>query len=338
MPITIKEIAKLAGVSRGTVDRVLNNRPGASAQAIDIVQKIINEYGYTPNKAGKVLATNKNPITIGVALNSIGNPFFDEVKNGIEDAYFELKDFGLNLEVIEQKGYEPKKQQENLKLLKEKNVNAILFTPINHTSVVKFINENLIQIPIATLNQDIKGVDKLFYIGCDYEKSGRTAGHLMGMICKNQANIGIITGSIKILGHNKRVHGFSRVFKENFANMHIVEIVENNDDDEISYQVTKDMLVKNLNINALYFAAAGIEGGMKAVIELGFKGNIVCFDETEAVKKYIKSGHINATICQEPYKQGYEGIKTLYEIVSGLSKISSDLIITQTQIKIKENI
>ena len=55
MKITIKEIAEMAGVHRATVDKVLHKRPGVSDEVRQKVQKIIDEVGYTPNMAGKVL-------------------------------------------------------------------------------------------------------------------------------------------------------------------------------------------------------------------------------------------------------------------------------------------
>ncbi|MDE6961557.1 MAG: LacI family transcriptional regulator, partial [Lachnospiraceae bacterium] len=76
---TIKDIADLAGVSRGTVDRVLNNRGAVSPETAEKVLEIVRALDYRPNKAGIALAAQKKKYRIGVILFSEHNPFFDEV-------------------------------------------------------------------------------------------------------------------------------------------------------------------------------------------------------------------------------------------------------------------
>ena len=72
---TIKEIAALAGVSRGTVDRVLNHRGAVSPQTAEKILEIARSLDYRPNKAGIVLAAQKRKLKLGVVLLGRGNPF-----------------------------------------------------------------------------------------------------------------------------------------------------------------------------------------------------------------------------------------------------------------------
>ena len=65
---TIKEIAERAGVSRGTVDRVLNNRGAVCAETEERIRAIIKELDYKPNKAGMALAAQKKKYLIGIIL------------------------------------------------------------------------------------------------------------------------------------------------------------------------------------------------------------------------------------------------------------------------------
>ena len=76
---TIKEIAALAGVSRGTVDRVLNDRGAVNPETAEKIRKIAKELDYKPNRAGLVLAAQKKRLKLGVILFSTGNPFFQDV-------------------------------------------------------------------------------------------------------------------------------------------------------------------------------------------------------------------------------------------------------------------
>ena len=81
--MTIKEIAKLCGVSRGTVDRVLNKRGKVKLETQEMILRVIEEHGYTKNIAGRALTVKCMQPVIGVILCSEGNPFFDDVIAGL---------------------------------------------------------------------------------------------------------------------------------------------------------------------------------------------------------------------------------------------------------------
>ena len=80
---TIKEIASLAGVSRGTVDRVLNHRGAVSPQTEQKIWEIVQALDYKPNKAGIVLAAQKKNLKLGVVLLGLATPFYDDILIGV---------------------------------------------------------------------------------------------------------------------------------------------------------------------------------------------------------------------------------------------------------------
>ena len=93
--MTIKQIADLCGVSRGTVDRVLNGRGKVKPETEERVLRMIRQLGYTKNIAGKALTLKKTTPVIGVVVSSEGNPFFDDVIEGFHKAEKELRDYGV---------------------------------------------------------------------------------------------------------------------------------------------------------------------------------------------------------------------------------------------------
>ena len=96
--VTIKEIAQMAGVSRGTVDRVLNNRGRVSEENARRIREIARSLGYQPNKAGIALAAQKKKLKIGVILFGADNPFFQKVLDGY--ARDEQNDIAIRLAKI----------------------------------------------------------------------------------------------------------------------------------------------------------------------------------------------------------------------------------------------
>lgn len=94
---TIREIAELAGVSRGTVDRVLNHRGSVNAATAALVNDIAKKLDYKPNRAGIALAAQRKIVRIGVVLFDTGNPFFDEVWNSVLSKEEELNSYNCSV-------------------------------------------------------------------------------------------------------------------------------------------------------------------------------------------------------------------------------------------------
>ena len=340
MAVTIKKIAEYSGVSRGTVDRVLNNRGNVKPETEELVRKIADQLGYTPNIAGKALAARKKSLTIGIILISEGNTFFDDVINGINQAEKELKDYGVNIVLKRMKGYNA---QEQLKLIEElkENINILILNAISDTAVADAIAElSEKNIGVITVNTDIENSKRLCYVGSDYEKGGETACGMMGFLTNGHANIGILTGSEKILGHRQRVAGFRKIMKNKYPDMKEVAFAATDDDDIQAYEVTKQMLSKHKEIDTLFIVAAGIYGVCRAVMHLGLerKINIISFDKIPVTVDMMKAGIIKATICQQPFTQGNKSVHLAFDYLISGNKPEKDKYIMKNEIKIVENL
>ena len=92
---TMKEIADLAGVSRGTVDRALNKRGDIKPETREQILRIAQELGYTRNKAGTALAAKRKSVRFGVIIPETDNDFFAGVSEGFHSIEKEYADYGL---------------------------------------------------------------------------------------------------------------------------------------------------------------------------------------------------------------------------------------------------
>lgn len=341
MSPTIKEIAKIANVSRGTVDRALNDRPGVNEDVARRIKEIAKNLGYRPNLVAKALASHHHQMTIGVVINSEGNPFFDDVLSGIREAYHEISDFGFNLEIRTMRGYDAVRQAELINELAESGINALAVTPVSDPNIKKTLN-GLIHsgIPVVCFNLDLEGVDYLAYVGCDYYKSGQTLGAMIGHITGGKAHLGIVACSSNLEGHRQRINGCCNVLMNGFPNSSILQVIEAEDNEEISYQKTRDMLQTQDTLNALCFNAGGVQGGLQAVYELGFekKLNIFTFDLTPKVIEGIQIGTVQATIDQQPHFQGYQSIRILFNALLNEIYPANKKIYTKLNIILKYNL
>lgn len=315
MAVTMKQIAEACQVSRGTVDRVLNNRGKVKPEIDALVREMAKQMGYRPNTAGKALAARKKNYVIGVLLVSEGNEFFVQVEEGIRQAAEEIADFGIRVIIKRMKGYNVELQVSFIQKMKEE-VQFLVLHAINDERVQSAIHElKEAGIAVATLNSDIEESDRLFYVGGNFVKSGETAAGMMALIMGGQAEILIATGSIKSLGHNQRVYGFGSLCKKKYPGILVKDIIETNDDDDRAYQETKKVLAQQKEISAIYIAAAGAAGVCKAVSDSCQMDQItiIASDDTKTTREWMEKGLIKAIICQRPWMQGYQSILTATE-------------------------
>lgn len=341
MAVTIKDIAKIANVSRGTVDRALNGRGGVNREVELRVKKIAADLGYKPNRAGKALAARKKPVKIGCLLPSVDNPFFDDMIAGMQAAELELSDYGLSLDLVLQKGYDVEMHLKAIQNLADKGVDALCLTTVDVPMISGKLNELIRSgLPIATINSDVRGIARLFYVGCNYIKCGKTAAGILSLMLKEKGETLIVTGSVKMQGHNSRIHGFCKEVKDSKLNISLADVIESQDDDETAYLLTKESLIRYPNINSIYITAAGVAGVCRAVEELGLakKLYLITFDDIPSTRAAILNGTIDATICQEPFEQGYQAIKLMFNyFIEGIIP-EGGLVYTNDVIKIKQNI
>ena len=340
---TIKEIARLAGVSRGTVDRVLNNCGAVNPETAKKIKDIASAVNYSPNLAGKTLAVRKRQLKFGFILfsSTSSNPFFLDLVRGIEDRIEAFKKYGATVEIRYAAIDNPDLQVALIDELISEGIDGLAIAPINHPTVSNRLKQLTSQgFPIVTTNSDIPDCGRIAYVGSNYYKSGQTAAGLMNLICHDTANVGVITGSPWVLCHSERVAGFIDNSNENYPKIKVFNTAVNNDDDLESYSVTTRMLTTHKEINALFLAAAGVQGACKAVDDLGLQGKIkiISYDTTVPTCQLVESGAIIATIAQQPRTQGAKPLDILMDYVGMGVAPDTDCYYTKIEIRIKENL
>jgi len=339
--MTIKEIAQLCGVSRGTVDRVLNHRGKVKPETEALILRTIHRMGYTKNIAGKALTVRKSAPVFGALISSEGNPFFDDVVAGFRKAEEELVDYGVTVLLKTMRGYDVQRQLALMDELDDAGMTVLIMQPINDERIERRIRRLADRgVPTITINTDIENSCRLCYVGSDYTSGGETAAGLMRLVTRGQANLGIVTGVSTLLGHVQRLEGFERHLREICPELNVVDRVSAMDDMEHSYRMTLEMLRRHTEIDTLFITASGTFGACRAVIELGREKNmrVVAFDNVPSTVEMMRRGLVRAVVCQQPFLQGYQAIRAAFDVLlTGTSK-QGEQIIMENQIKILENL
>ena len=340
---TIKQIARLTGVSRGTVDRVLNRRGSVNPETASKVWEIAKAVNYSPNLAGKTLAVRKKQLKFGYILfgNKSGNPFFLDMAQGIETRAVQLEEYGVSVDIRHSAIDNPDQQARLMDELVRDGASGLAVTPINHPTVAERIRIlSRRGIPVVTANSDLPHSGRIAYVGSDYYKSGETAAGLLALVCGGEARVGVVIGSPRVLCHSERVAGFSRRLAEAYPGMAIAGTAVNNDDDLESFVMVRRLLEEHPETDALFLAAAGVPGACRALKDAGRAGRVrvVSYDAGSATRELVREGVIAATIAQEPFIQGSRPLEILLDFLGMGVKPEKELNYTDIEIKIRENL
>lgn len=343
--VTLQDIAKELGITKGTVDRAIHNRPDVSRETRDKVMELVRKYGYTADRAARTLSLRSKKLRIGVILQSTPQFFWDSLKSGIKKGESEL--FGYKTELIFRELKNPRQAVDIVNIMDEfihDRVDAVMLVPVNNRSVKEKIDEACDNnIPVITLNDDINDSKRLFYVGPQMQQSGRLAGELMGRFLKGAGKVMVINGSIESLEYQERFKGFSDVLQERFSSINVIAsyIYNLNELGNSGDTVLKGILENMQDIDGIYdvdgaslFNVASILKGFRKEKEVVLIGHEIW----SGVRELIEDGVIDACISQDPYSQGYFSIKLLYSYIADGQKPQYDKLNTKLDIIVKENV
>ncbi len=339
MPVTIKQIAKIAQVSRGTVDKVLHNRPGLSDAVRDRVMQVINELQYQPNQLAKSLSQSAIKRTLGViVIAPDGSPFAQQIKNGIEAIKNEMRDFGFEILLHEMREFDAEEQAEIIRRLIDDKVDGIAVMALQSASITEAVKcANGHSIPVVSFVSDLEGCERLCFVGQDLPKGARIAAELLAKAVGKRGGIAILHGPRNMNAHVQRIECFKQVLARDYPDIAIMECLETRDLDELSYRQAKKVL-SDPELAGIYLTGAGIGGVAKALCESNRRDvSLVCFDLTPVSIEYLHRGIIDFIIEQDAFEEGYLSVKVLAEYLLSKEQPEKDKIYTNCSICIKEN-
>lgn len=340
LAITIKEIAELAGVSIGTVDRALHNRGRVSAEVAQRIKEIAKEHNYEPSRAARALALSKNPIKIGVIAHLTKTEFMKQVVSGISTATEEVEKLGAEVILHEIPSLDVQLQLEAIESLMKQDIHALAISPVEDKSIEDKINDLVEKkIPVVTFNTDIGTSKRLCFVGLDNERSGRASAGLMAMLLQNQGKIAVVTGYLTNWANRLRVDGFAKEIENHFPNMSITGVHVCSDEDEIAEEITEGIL-NDKDISGIFVSGGGQAGVCRAVEKSDSEGRVklIAHDMIPNNIKYLKEDILDFVIDQNAFDQGYKPIIMLFELLFANEKQEDRCQYTDIIIKTKYNL
>ena len=315
--ITVKDIAEKAGVSRGTVDRVLHDR-GRVAEGVKLkVQEAIEALEYKPNLVARSLATQKTYTIACLLPDPTEDPFWQKPQLGIEAARQEVIDFGVDIDHFYFSLFDSQSFKNSSVALLESNPDAVLIATEFYSqaeSFFKIATER--KIPVLCINTLITEFPTLGYIGQDSFQSGVLAGRLFDISVPNlngivTSNIGARSIEQKHLLHKEQ--GLHYYFDENDKLVHISEVDLVSFMDQVQLEKELKEILDPLTFQGIFITNSRAYHIIPVLRSLGYTDKcIIGFDLLAENQEFLQSGDIDFIINQDPVKQGSLAIKTLF--------------------------
>lgn len=314
----VKEIARRANVSIGTVDRVIHNRSGVSPKTKEKVNQIIKEMNYKPNLLGRILASKKIfRLASLIPKVSAETSFWEAPLKGIEMAESEIRQYNVHV----QKFFYDQNDRESFvteakKILKE-GVDGIMLAPTFIEESIDFTNRcKKLNIPYVFIDSDIPDQPSLAYIGPNLYHSGYLAANLSSYLVKKNDKILIINISTEIENHHhllRKEDGFKGYFKSH----ELQNQVEKIDIRKTSYTAIKkaldEELLKNDDIRLMVVTNSKVSKVARYLKETQRNIKLIGYDFVKENIAYLDEDIIDFLICQKPADQAYKGIRALYK-------------------------
>ncbi|GHV73044.1 transcriptional regulator [Spirochaetia bacterium] len=337
---TIREIAELAEVSRGTVDRVLNNRGYVKPDTKKKIQALLQELHYQPNRNARALSIQKKNFTIAYIYRATEiNVFFDDVITGLKAKVAELSEHRISLLVKRIKPDDTPAFIRTMNKMQKAGIDGFIITAFNNEKIRKKTNELVDQgFPVIACNVDLAGTQRLAFVGCNLYRSGYIAGGLLSITVGGRANIGIVTSGTPELVD--RIRGFTDAIHTNHPDIHIKEIVTTEEDNSKTLSGTKAMMKKNPGIRMIFSETVAVHGVCRALKDLGVdkKVKVICFDDMPSIRQLMLEGYVSAIVFQNPFWQGYRSFELLWDYLLNRRAPEHEFNYSITEIRIRESI
>ena len=340
---TIQMVADLAGVSRGTVDRVLNGRSYVSAPVRQRVLAAIQETGYVSYREHhqQELQSATALLTLGVLLPNWENQFRSEVEQGIRTAREELEDAGVRVLVRRCRTDLPGEALELLEELVKEGASGLSICALNDRAVEEKVAELVDSgIPCITFNSDLPNSHRTCFVGQDVYQTGRVAGELMGKSLVPGSRVLAAVGNQKFDGHQKRLRGFLDRMEELDFPQDDILVRETFNDYGTTVQVVSETLAEYPDLAGIYMANLSVSGCAEAVRSAGRTGQVrvICHDINEGIRQLLLGGGVDYTIPQDFVQQGYAPIMLLKDLLRRGKLVDSARFASKIGILCRENL
>lgn len=320
--VRIIDIAKKAGVSKGTVDRVIHKRGHVSPAVKKRILEVMEELDYRPNIIASALAYNKSWKIAALLPNPANDPFWMQPKNGIQKALNFTSDFGVDVDFYHYVDADRLAFQNCCDQILAGSYDAVLIAPLFYKESHQFLNEcHEMGIKYFLFNTFLERKDKSFqcYIGQDSYQSGVLAAKLLDFGIENGDGVMVLhleKGIYNAKHLLAKEQGFQNYFIEHpNRNIQIIKTSFEEPTDSVAFRKFMNYQLKSYpNLKGIFVTTSRAYHLVNVLSDIQTKKiKLVGFDLIPDNLANLQAEKIDFLINQNPVKQGYLGILNIFE-------------------------
>jgi LacI family transcriptional regulator len=299
--MTLEDVAREAGVSLATVDRVVNGRIGVHARTIERVNAAIKQLGFLPDPHASRLARGRD-YDFRIILPKGENEFMRALGEEFRATRERQLQERVRLSIQHVDTFDGEALAAALERLPG-GIDGVAVVALDHPAVTEAINALAdAGVVVLTLVSDVPNSRRAHYVGIDNFAAGRTAASLIGrFVGPRRGKVGMIAGSLALRDHVERQFGFEQILSREYSNLEVLPVREARDENARVEAVSRSLLQDHPDLVAIYNAGGGQAGVIAALEATNRVGDVifVAHELTASTRRHLVRGTVDAIINQD---------------------------------------
>ncbi|KKC38246.1 hypothetical protein WH87_08565 [Devosia epidermidihirudinis] len=316
---TVHDVARAAGVSLATVDRVLNGRPGVRAATVEKVEAAIAEIGFQRDLSASLLARARDLRVVFIIPDS-SNEFMASLADAVTRRAGQALTDRIYIETQRLRALDAGALAKALDGLDARTTDCAVIVGGEEPSVLTAVDSATKRgIVVMTLVSDLPATQRHHFIGVDNVAAGRTAASLLGRFLPQGGKVAVIAGSLHLRDHSERLSGFRATMAAEFPALELIGPSEGHDERSETEAIVADVLARHPDLAGLYNLGAG-NAGLVAALDAAPSASalrVIAHELTEPTRRGLRSGVIDVVLDQNPDGEIREAIAAARTLALG---------------------
>ncbi len=337
---TVHDIAREAGVSLATVDRVLNGRAGVRKATAARVREAVQRLGYVRDISAANLARQRQ-YRFAVLLPDRRSQFLKNLRGAISEASRGMLADRADIRTLAAPFQDPAAFTRMVDALVRDGVDGVAVmaseTPVVRDAIARLKDRNVAVVALVT---DQPNSRRDYFVGIDNLAAGRTAGVLMGrFLAGRRGKVAVAVNTLQARDMVERRIGFDEVLARAFPQLKALPSVEGRDERELTARVLGRCLDQTEGIVGVYCAGAGMRGVTQTLMQRNLAQDlvVVAHDLTPHTRQALRDGVVDVIINQNAGHLARSALRMLRAQCDGVDVIASQELI-RIEILLKENL
>lgn len=310
--VTAQDVAREAGVSLATVDRVLNKRKGVREATILRVTAAMDRLNFVRDQTAANLARGRS-YTFTFIVSAGETAFFNDIRNEIENAKEQASKERINIKMIAVPPLDPRAIVDAIDELGDDIGEGVALVAVESQIVRDAIAELRRKgVHVVSFISDIPNSDRERFVGIDNVAAGRVAaGLLKRFISPRSGDVAVVAGSGTLRDHVERRMGFEQVMRSECENLNVLPWIEGEELAGVVEEKLSKLLAENPDIVGLYSLGGGTRGVIDAIESAEQQLSVVTTELSEHTRAALISGTVDAVLVQDPSHEVRSAIRVL---------------------------